>query len=934
MTKNNKDNKNAAPQSDAKKPEAPSILQKNIKDLKLEDFDALEKRIGTSSRPFPMWGPQRVENNGRSEIETVLSFIADDATPLKIYSERPYEQVVALAYCDMPVPSMLPIFKDGLERRGDPLERQKDLLQGKQPQNENFNRTQMMIGDPGHGKSFLGAMHGRLRSKGSVEIFDCGGKNMNDLLFEMVLDFGAADALPKAIDKRLKSGALEDMSLGLLKGLPDKAVTLDDAGAVKGIDWTYLKTAGNDDVEKSFNILTKVSKIEGLDNAGGNALGMNSQYGALVRAFLENREIVLDEYNKSREGSDNALQTVIQFLIGELRECTVDNPLKNKDNTSGPSSFTFKRDEMGAGFFVTFTGNKTEDGSTTRSLNKSVYDRLKPDTLPDPDVIDWQHRICQMMVGMPVSTIYHAFKDQADADPEAFGDWLMWLRKTKSEVEGTPVPELQETLLSIWQNVVSASEKLALFYDRWATLSDAEKVTSAAPDLIEEVDDEYTKKEGMSFRRIKQHLEEAQPIRAKMQPVDSPVKLDFGAWTKPPKTVEAVEENPSLNYGTRLIEFIERMVYEKSGSVGKNKLYSKLTKAMEEFGLRDITLKEGALSRQKSVESNLNISAFADKDLTKQAQIARKIFCNYVRQMDPNIEAPDDQIITSKKFHDALKHVQGADTAATNELFVAQRDAEKLYAGQPLEEAIIKDMAVNARERRNMDVTLDDLVHHDDFIASLALPTVGAKNLASVWDQNVRPMMRDSTPAANDADPQGAANQNASRRSNDGLSMAENTSSLGIATTSLQVLYSDDEGERAVTVHIVRNNLRDKTLVVSEKAPSKLLAAFREAGVTHVDRNDPAAHTKVEAALGDLTRGMPAEVKDHLNDAFKYRNSVDEDMLRAKIEAKGSKNVDADFEEERNELMKGKQLSQLLVAPEMTMHFPKFVTKKSGQGPR
>ena len=933
MTKNNKDQKTTAPKAEGKKPEAPSILKKSIKDLTLDDYEQLEKRIGTSTRPFPMWGPQRIEENGRSSIQTVLSFIADDSQPLKIYSERPYEEVVALAYCDMPVPSMLPIFKDGIERRGDPLQRQKDILEGKQPQNENFNRTQMMIGDPGHGKSFLGALQGRLRGKGSVEIFDCGGKNMNDLLFEMVLDFGAADALPKAIDKRLKAGSLEDMSVGLLASLPEKAISKDDNGVLKAIDWAYLKTAGNDDVQKAFEVLTKVSKIEGLDNAGGNALGMNSQYGALIRAFLENREIVLDEYNKSREGSDNALQTVIQFLIGELRECTVDNPLKNKDNTSGPSSFTFKRDDMGTGFFVTFTGNKTEDGSTTRSLNKSVYDRLKPDTLPDPDVIDWQHRICQMMVGMPVSTIYSAFQEQADADPAAFGEWLMWLRETKAKVEGTPIPELQQTLLANWQDVVSASEKLALFYDRWATLSDAEKITTAAPDLIEEVDEEYTKKEGMSFRRIKQHLEEAQPIRAKMQPVDSPVKVDFGAWNKPPKRAETVEENPSLNYGTRLVEYIERMVYEKSGSVGKNKLYSKLNKAMEEFGLRDISLKEGARSRQKSVEESLNISAFADKDLNRQAQIARKVFCNFIRQMDPSIEADDDSIITPKKFLDALKYVQEKETAPTNELFVANRDPEQLYAGQPLAEAIIKDAAVYVREKKRVDFDLDDLVHHDDFIASLALPTVGEKNLGAVWDQNIRPMMRDSAPAQADGDQ--AANQNSPRR-NDGLSIAEGTSEHGIATTSLQVLYADEDGERAVTLHIVRNQQRGKTLVVGEKAPSKLLAAFREAGVTHVDRNDPSAQTKVEAAIGDLTRGMPEVVKKHLTDAFKYRNNVDSDYLR---EQAGKPLGDAEAEkaylaEARKEYLEGKQLAELMVAPEVTMNLPKFVLKNSKPGPR
>ena len=98
-------------------------------------------------------------------------------------------------------------------------------------------------------------------------------------------------------------------------------------------------------------------------------------------------------------------------------------------------------------------------------------------------------------------------------------EWLMWLRETKAKIEGVPVPELQHTLLSNWKNVVQSSEKLAKFYDKWAGMTDASKITSNGnADLIEEVDDEYSKKEGMSFRRIKQHLEEAIPIRAKMQP--------------------------------------------------------------------------------------------------------------------------------------------------------------------------------------------------------------------------------------------------------------------------------------------------------------------------------------------------------------------------------------------------------------------------------
>lgn len=877
------------------KKENAHLLKKKISELTPDEVNELEKPLGTSLRPFPMWGSQRIEHNGRADLEQVLSVIADDTYPMKVYSEREYKEVVALAYCDMPVPSMLPLFFDGLERR----------------KLSSTNRTQMMIGDPGHGKSFLGALQGRLRSSSSVEVLDCGGKNMRELLFEMVLDFGAGETLPSSIDKRLRAGTLEPMSLGLLKEMGESiedSVTMDE-GRIVSVDWERVQHAGTAKVEHAFQLLSKISKIEGLDNAGGNALGMNSQYGPLIRKWMAGEEIVLDEYNKSREGTDDNLQTVWQFFIGEIRECTVENPLKNKDSTSGPSEFTFRREDMKAGFFVTLTGNKKEDGITTRSLNKSVYSRLSPQTLPDPEVIDWQHRICQMMVGLPVSTLYAAFKEQADANPDQFGEWLMWLRKTKAEVEGSPIPEIQETLLTNWKNVLHSSERLAKFYDRWSQLTDAEKITANGnADLVEEVDDEYSKKEGIDFRKIKQHLEEALPIRPRMMQYDAPVALSMTPWDKAPKAAEKVEENPALHFGTRLVEFLERMVYEKSGAVGKTRLYEKLQKTMMEFGLRDITLQEGARSQMKSVEEYLNISAFADRDLGKQAQMARKVFCDYIRQVDPQITADDEHIVTVKRFYDALTHVSQKDTAAANALFVVNRDHETL-SGQPLAEAVVKDAATYGN--REFDFTMSDLVHHDDLMAALALPTVSRKNLSAVWEQNIRPLTRGET--APSADAGAVANDNGPLEEDEGLCMAENRSSHGLGTTSLRVLYQDEEGKKHdVSVHIVRNEQRGKTLVVGEKLPSKLQGAFREAGILYVDRNDPNARLRADAAINDLTRNMPASVRDRLMDAFKYRNDTDAEHLAGK----------------------NPQLADLLVDGGVDMIYPKYVVKaKKGMEP-
>jgi len=84
-----------------------SLLKTRFKDLTPDQVASLEKPLGTSDRPFPMWGAQRVDHDNRAGLEQVLSVIADDTYPMKVFSERPYKEVIALAYADMPTPSML-----------------------------------------------------------------------------------------------------------------------------------------------------------------------------------------------------------------------------------------------------------------------------------------------------------------------------------------------------------------------------------------------------------------------------------------------------------------------------------------------------------------------------------------------------------------------------------------------------------------------------------------------------------------------------------------------------------------------------------------------------------------------------------------------------------------------------------------------------------
>ena len=846
-----------------------SLLKKKISELTADDLAALEKPLGTPDRPFPMWGTVTVpDGNGRPVLEQRLTMIADDQRPMMIYSDRSYAEVAALAYCDMPVPSMLTNMYDILERA----------------RPESQSRAYMMIGDPGFGKSFLGALIGRLGSREPVEVLDCGGKNMRELLFEMVLDFGSADALPDAIDKRAASGRLKDISVGLLKSIPGDFVSVAADGRLS-IDWAGLKEPGAH-VEKAFEVLSKISKVEGLDAAGGNALGMNSQYGPAIRAFIEGRPIVFDEYNKSREGTDDTLQTYLQFLVGEVKTFTAPNSLKSKDNSSGPDSFTFRREDMKMGHVVILTGNKKEDGITTRSLNKSVYSRLDPAVLQDPTPEDWQHRLCQIMSGVPVSTLYKVFHEQADKDPEAFGEWMLSLRRTKAELtEKAPVPPLQETLLKNWQALLESTEHMGRFYHEWQQLTDVDKASSRNSALGQEIDEEFSKRTSIDFRKVIKHVEEAIPVRPRMTQLGTGHDFSLKGWDTPPVLKKAEVEDVAAHFGTRMTDLLVRKAYETSGAIGKPVLYGMLKTKMIEEGLKDIHLNEGARSEtNKSVEDLLNITVFRDKSKNAQAALAQKILCDYLRSVDSNIKTTDnEQIVTTTQMSAALEHINRQSSEGKLDLMIANRDYNTLSA-KPFVAASILDSAVAIQEAEK--VKTEEMVSYKDLVTSFVIPVVRDNNLKSIWNNNISEalMKGEAEERAKQASQPQAAQQQANDNSavplekDEGLRMAENRSESGIALTSLLVRDKDAAGrDTEILTHIIVNNNREKMMIVGGDISPSLERDLKLAGVSHISRNEPGAKAKIDAAMGELLQGVDETVRSNLKMAFMYRGFVEKE---------------------------------------------------------
>ena len=485
------------------------LLFKKISELVAEGkLDALKNFFGTSDLPYPMFGTMDiVDDNGQKHKEQRLSKLASDETPLFVMSEKTFPEVWGAMAREMPTPSMLPIFREMLERL----------------EPDSKNRQFFVMGDPGMGKSFMGGMIGRIMTRKAPKVYDCGGKQMNSMLFEMVLDFGGGEGPGAALDAKMQSGRLCDQSTALLDILAHKHSKIVNkmSDGVYEIDWNEVRGTqiGNENVREVFDALNEVIKLEGLDKGGQNMLGMSSEFGPMIKDFIEGRFSTYDEYNKSKQGGDDALQTVLQFINGETDICTVENPLKGKDGTSGPSEFTFRREDVKPGWGILFTGNKTKDGSTTRALNKSVYSRLGPRDLPEVSARDWQHRICQLMTGVPVSTWYDVYKEEADANPDAFADFLWDIRTiglTEQQVDA--IPPQHKTWLQNWQRVVDASRDLGEFYHGWRDRMDEDKAELEFG-LGDEVDPDYAAEQALDFRRVIKILQKAEKPRAKLKPV-------------------------------------------------------------------------------------------------------------------------------------------------------------------------------------------------------------------------------------------------------------------------------------------------------------------------------------------------------------------------------------------------------------------------------
>lgn len=880
-----------------------SLLEKKISELTDKEKETLNKPLGVKGRPYPTRKSVMVKHqNGHESMANRITLLEDSDNPVLIPADKDYASVLGQAMRNMPTPAMLPIFIDGLNRR----------------KLNNKRSIQFLKGTAGAGKTFMAEFTANMRDPRGPIVIDCGQKNLAELLYETVLDFSQDKKFYSELDKRLAAGNVNPLSVQLLKDNLGKAASEKDG--ILSIDWEKVGRSGQDsatdkgELRKALQALREVSRLEGLDNMGGNALGMATQEGPLIKAWKEGREIILDEFNRGKKGSTSSLHSVLQFFVGERPEVTVENTLKEKGENEAAQTFTFKLEDRRAGFFVTLTGNAEEDGDDVDELPQSVSSRIMPQTVPVATQEDWQHRICQIMTGMPISTIYHSKEDQWDKNPDLFREKLKeWRTMGLSQEEKDNIPPIQMKLLDRWEDVLHASEKLAKFYYTWSMLTNPDsKLYDGGKNssVMLELSDTYFRETTIDFRKIGAHLGEALEARAHSVLPEESDGYEEGPSDVPPSVDKKEKEiNPARYYGSNLREVIEREVIATSRDLGKENLYRQLETIMKDCGLKDVHFEEAKASDNATIEMLLNEDPYTNRNPKLQAAMIRDMLVGFLREVSKeDLSENNDELLSVNAVLSSMKKIeQQYEEELSNHFdmnndgsarkFFTLNDDEDGVSFRPFIEADIVDSGAllsfdEDGSAISNEIDEDKLLSQNDVLIGLTLPQLRELSLNKLWDKSL---------SANDLiadDLNGVKDE--------GMSIAQGTSKSDLKMTSFAVKSGKKDGSQS-ELHLIFNEASGKSIVVGEKPTLSLSENFNACAITFIDRNDANAEANLNRALKALLSNQKDTKKAErdLCSAFVVRN------VAPSVEAK-----------------EGYSLSELMLAKDAMCILPQYILKR------
>lgn len=859
----------------------PSIMTKKLSELTEEDKAAIRKPLGIPGLPYP--SVDLVEQaDGR--IVYKLGIIQDKSNPIIVHSDLSPKAVNGLFYRNMPIPAMIPMLQEMLERSAP----------------ERRDRVVAMLGEAAYGKSKLFKDFASVMHPDGAIVVDCGGMNMHELIFRTVIDYGKG--VKDLFDQRVKAGRISENTLVTLetafpgsvvrtanKLSPDAQAAMDTVG-LSGepgdsihINWDAigLRKQTDDGTGKKVSIedrgdaarrardlLTFLFEKEGI-TVQSNAFGIKTVPGELYESWVTGRPIFLDELTKAIPESLDVFQTVTQVFNGEEKFARVYNPMSESgelDNDS-PRYLDFNAGDMRASWFMGVAGNESSDGVTTHDLSKSLKTRIHVMRVGEATEIDWAHRISQIWMGLPLTTMYTLFETIARAKPEAFGKFLADLRQldlTAEQVNAIPPHQLE--FLKDYPNKVQAANQIASF---WHTQEQLAKEDSpllrqdAYKNLVDELG-EGNQNIDVSFRKIIATYNKAIHSTPEVRDAKEAVlELDLAKVFNDLDLSAIGQAAPGWHrFGDNLARAIRMDI--ANATVGMPLTRAALFKVAKENGIVLSSFKEALPSDDvKSIAELLRYDEHAEAGGSDELLALRGVVMAAIRSQWKNLRQSDDTVIPVASLARVVKSLDEQKETSGRAYIVPNDDLDNL-AGAPL----VAGQAIPVYDLPQPEASDEyELVDYRSILASLAAPHYGDRNRERVWPAGFTVRL-DDPPDPNDKENMEAYN------------IGEGKGKWGFNMTILT--GANEKGDPVYMwviedkTHLQKTNTewRRYMVVGPEPVSPDLQATLAKGGITYLVKSDPATVTEVNEFLTEGARVRGEDGQMHVNDTREVIESL------------------------------------------------------------
>lgn len=778
-----------------------------ISELTPDDLAKMARGVGLPGLPYPM---AKLETQG-DKTEWVLGAIESATEPLIVYSRhRSIEDVNRELYCNMPTPSMMTMARD--------------LIETTKPQTK--NRLMTIFGDPSSGKTFLFRQVGALVHPEGVIMVDCGGMNVRELFWRTIIDYGTG--VREQLDVRAANGTLNPQSIAALKAEFPNAIVEKDGRVA--INWSAIGEKRDDKetaeaaMERAQKLLAHIYGVyEGI-NVQSNAFGIKSVPGELLKSFQSGRPILLDEFTKCKIGSDDSMQTFLEFVRGDRAEWTTINPMPTTA-ADDEKVVTLRAEDIRFGWHVGVSGNEAKDGDTTHNISDSMKSRLNPRYITDMTTRDWEHRISQLLAGFPAKTFHDLFSAAATANPLKFAELMNGLSTLNmSAAELKMRPAHHHYLLQNFPDLIEATTRLAHIYATRQALSNTESVLFKEKkwqNCSDEIMAGGAQKLQVTSRRFLDDLGASLRLRPQVVSQDNlTLEFDlhavFNAFRPQATTMGMAGWH---NMGAALTDVIVEGIV--NDTAGMPLVRNALIAECKDNGIIPMGLKEAKPSDDfKSLADLLSYDPLKDKGLgnSEQAKMVAGALYRVLKEMHPDIEITPDQF-PLENVAMAMQEIESGMKQSAYGIALLNTDLDSLI-GKPVK--LGYSVPIYALDGVETLAGPDaELVPISVLLSSLTIAGQQEENLKRLWPHDMAI--------------ESAAGQDDSFREIMGI--LSGASQNGFDLALLQVGGKDGG---ATDLHILRDRVRDKVMVMGgEDIDAGLKSALMKAGISYhlIDNN-------------------------------------------------------------------------------------------------